>query len=232
MNWLAAGTSGAKPPFSGLPPAPRSIRPIRRMCEPSICWAACSIFRASRRIHWPVHSTPLSGGCCTARLAAAATGRLIFRPMWGSRSRREMSTENLGDINLGNTRKDASIFLGIDTFLGPVYLATGYEEHGRRGVLPVPGPYLQTTARPAMSGPITARTGTTARDFRRDSRFSRSAVRAHPWRASTHGGVSSRPYPYPAPAAWHTSGCGATRGPGVCERIARRQADPQAVGTQ
>ncbi len=39
--------------------------------------------------------------------------------------------KNLGDINFGSSRKDASIFLGIDTFLGPVYLATGYEEHGR-----------------------------------------------------------------------------------------------------
>jgi NTE family protein len=39
--------------------------------------------------------------------------------------------EKLGDINWANTRKDASIFLGIDTLLGPVYLATGYEEHGR-----------------------------------------------------------------------------------------------------
>jgi NTE family protein len=39
--------------------------------------------------------------------------------------------QKLGDINFANSRKDASIFLGIDTFLGPVYLATGYEEHGR-----------------------------------------------------------------------------------------------------
>ncbi len=39
--------------------------------------------------------------------------------------------QKLGDINFGSARKDASIFLGIDTFLGPVYLATGYEEHGR-----------------------------------------------------------------------------------------------------
>jgi NTE family protein len=39
--------------------------------------------------------------------------------------------EKLGDINWGSTRKDASVFLGIDTFLGPVYLATGYEEHGK-----------------------------------------------------------------------------------------------------
>ena len=39
--------------------------------------------------------------------------------------------QKLGQINFGSARKDASIFLGIDTFLGPVYLATGYEEHGR-----------------------------------------------------------------------------------------------------
>jgi NTE family protein len=39
--------------------------------------------------------------------------------------------QKLGDMNFANSRKDASIFLGIDTFLGPVYLATGYEEHGR-----------------------------------------------------------------------------------------------------
>ena len=40
--------------------------------------------------------------------------------------------QKLGNINWANSRKDASIFLGIDTFLGPIYLATGYEEHGRQ----------------------------------------------------------------------------------------------------
>ena len=40
--------------------------------------------------------------------------------------------EKLGEINWANSRKDASIFVGIDTFLGPVYVATGYEEHGRQ----------------------------------------------------------------------------------------------------
>jgi NTE family protein len=34
------------------------------------------------------------------------------------------------DISFGNTHKDASIFLGIDTFLGPVYIATGFDQHG------------------------------------------------------------------------------------------------------
>jgi NTE family protein len=37
-------------------------------------------------------------------------------------SRREMS--------FGNTQKDGSIFLGMDTFLGPVFIATGFDQHG------------------------------------------------------------------------------------------------------
>ena len=34
------------------------------------------------------------------------------------------------EASFSNTRKDASIFLGLDTFLGPVYLASGFDEHG------------------------------------------------------------------------------------------------------
>jgi NTE family protein len=34
------------------------------------------------------------------------------------------------EASLANTQKDASLFLGIDTFLGPVYLATGFDTHG------------------------------------------------------------------------------------------------------
>ncbi|HEY0768602.1 MAG TPA: patatin-like phospholipase family protein [Steroidobacteraceae bacterium] len=36
------------------------------------------------------------------------------------------------DARFGNTQKDASLFLGMDTFLGPVYLATGFDEHGNQ----------------------------------------------------------------------------------------------------
>jgi NTE family protein len=36
-----------------------------------------------------------------------------------------------GDISFGSTRKDASLFLGLDTPIGPVYLATGFEEGGK-----------------------------------------------------------------------------------------------------
>jgi NTE family protein len=35
-----------------------------------------------------------------------------------------------GDASFGNSRRDASLFLGLDTPVGPVYLATGFEQHG------------------------------------------------------------------------------------------------------
>src|SRR5450631_1486247 len=38
-----------------------------------------------------------------------------------------------GEISLGSAHKDASIFFAIDTYLGPVYLGTGYDERGTSG---------------------------------------------------------------------------------------------------
>jgi len=38
-----------------------------------------------------------------------------------------------GEISPGSARKDASIFFAIDTYLGPVYLGTGYDERGTSG---------------------------------------------------------------------------------------------------
>ena len=35
-----------------------------------------------------------------------------------------------GDIRFGSAHKDASVFLAFDTFLGPVYLGSGYDEAG------------------------------------------------------------------------------------------------------
>lgn len=35
-----------------------------------------------------------------------------------------------GDASFGNTRRDASVFLGMDTLLGPVYLASGWDDKG------------------------------------------------------------------------------------------------------
>jgi hypothetical protein len=36
----------------------------------------------------------------------------------------------MSDARLGNLHKDASVFLGLDTFLGPVYLGSGFDDHG------------------------------------------------------------------------------------------------------
>jgi NTE family protein len=35
-----------------------------------------------------------------------------------------------GDMSVGSARKDASVFLAFDTFLGPLYLGTGYDTEG------------------------------------------------------------------------------------------------------
>ncbi|MEP6547130.1 MAG: patatin-like phospholipase family protein [Gammaproteobacteria bacterium] len=38
--------------------------------------------------------------------------------------------ERRGDISFGSARKDASLFVAFDTFLGPVYLGSGYDQAG------------------------------------------------------------------------------------------------------
>jgi len=38
--------------------------------------------------------------------------------------------QNMSDARFDNLHKDASLFLGLDTFLGPVYLGSGFDDHG------------------------------------------------------------------------------------------------------
>ena len=38
--------------------------------------------------------------------------------------------EHRGDMSFSSARKDASVFVAFDTFLGPVYLGTGYDQSG------------------------------------------------------------------------------------------------------
>jgi NTE family protein len=38
---------------------------------------------------------------------------------------------HLGDASIANTHKDASVFLGMDTFLGPLYIASGFDDKGQ-----------------------------------------------------------------------------------------------------
>ena len=39
---------------------------------------------------------------------------------------------NRSEASLSNTHRDASVFLGLDTLLGPVYLATGFDDRGQQ----------------------------------------------------------------------------------------------------
>jgi len=41
--------------------------------------------------------------------------------------------EHRGEINYASAHKDASVFVAFDTFLGPVYLGSGYDESGNAG---------------------------------------------------------------------------------------------------
>ena len=41
--------------------------------------------------------------------------------------------QRFSDVNVGSAHKDALVFFAIDTFLGPVYLGAGYDEHGTNG---------------------------------------------------------------------------------------------------
>jgi hypothetical protein len=40
--------------------------------------------------------------------------------------------QSRGEASLGNTQKNGSVFLGMETFLGPVYLATRFDTHGHQ----------------------------------------------------------------------------------------------------
>jgi NTE family protein len=41
--------------------------------------------------------------------------------------------ERRGEMSLGSARKDGSVFVAFDTFLGPVYLGSGYDQAGTAG---------------------------------------------------------------------------------------------------
>jgi NTE family protein len=44
--------------------------------------------------------------------------------VWGSRS----------DVDLSSLRTDASLFIGLDSLLGPVYLSFGYDSGGNTAI--------------------------------------------------------------------------------------------------
>jgi NTE family protein len=48
--------------------------------------------------------------------------------------------------SFGNTERDASVWLGLDTFIGPIYIATGFDTHGNQQ-------YYLFLGRPFYGGP-------------------------------------------------------------------------------
>ena len=40
--------------------------------------------------------------------------------------------QDRSEASFGNTKRDASVWLGLDTFIGPVYIATGFDSHGNQ----------------------------------------------------------------------------------------------------
>ncbi len=40
--------------------------------------------------------------------------------------------QNMSDANFTSLHKDVSVFLGLDTFLGPLYLGSGFDDHGNQ----------------------------------------------------------------------------------------------------
>ncbi len=40
--------------------------------------------------------------------------------------------QNRSEASFGNTERDASVWLGLDTFIGPIYIATGLDTHGNQ----------------------------------------------------------------------------------------------------
>ena len=40
--------------------------------------------------------------------------------------------QDRSEASFGNTQRDASVWLGLDTFIGPIYIATGFDTHGNQ----------------------------------------------------------------------------------------------------
>jgi NTE family protein len=64
------------------------------------------------------------------RIGRGGSGVLDFPAYAGMSIEAGNTWDDRSDISFSNTRKDASLFLGVDTPLGPVYLATGFDEGG------------------------------------------------------------------------------------------------------
>jgi len=64
------------------------------------------------------------------RIGRGGSGVLDFPAYVGMSLEMGNAWQDRHDISAGDLRKDGSLFFGVDTPLGPVYLATGFDEGG------------------------------------------------------------------------------------------------------
>jgi NTE family protein len=64
------------------------------------------------------------------KIGSGGEGLLEFPAYIGMSLELGNTYEHRGDISYGSAHKDGSVFLAFDTYLGPVYLGTGYDQSG------------------------------------------------------------------------------------------------------
>ncbi len=64
------------------------------------------------------------------KISRGGEGILEFPAYFGMSFEIGNTWEHRGDMSVASARKDGAIFLAFDTLLGPVYLGTGYDQHG------------------------------------------------------------------------------------------------------
>ena len=127
--------------------APWTATSSRPTCRISIRWADFSICRDSRPSRLLGPNYAIARAIYFRKIGRGGEGFFEFPAYIGMSLELGNTWEHRGDISFGSAHKDASVFLAFDTFLGPVYLGSGYDQTGTRRLLPVPGPNFLGAAR-------------------------------------------------------------------------------------
>ncbi len=69
----------------------------------------------------------------SARISRGGEGFFEFPAYVGASLEIGNTWSQFSDISFGSAHKDASVFVAFDTFLGPVYLGSGYDQTGHAG---------------------------------------------------------------------------------------------------
>ena len=99
-------------------------------CGRSSRWADSSTCQALRPKHWSVLTTPSCVASITGRSAGAAPGSSTCRYTSAPRSSRATCGATGVTFPSNTAKTNGSVFVGLDTILGPVYFATGFDDGG------------------------------------------------------------------------------------------------------